>query len=379
MASKARRGRGEGSIFQRASDGRFVGVVDLGRIDGKRQRKVVYGATRREVADALKKVLRDQQLGTLPTGPNQTVGQFLRGWLATYVKPGTRPKTYETYAGLVEQHLIPSIGAIRLDKLTPDHVQAMLNAKAQTKLSRRTVFHLRAVLRTALNRAIRNGLIARNVAALTDPPKVERAELGFLSPAEAKRLLAASTGRERALYHLTLATGLRQGEALGLRWSDVDLDGGSLTVSHALQRIGGQHVLVQPKTTRSRRTVPLPSPVVDSLRQLRREQTAMRLRAGSKWQDFDLVFCTDHGTALDGPTVTRSFQRALAAAELRRIRFHDLRHSAASILLAEGTPMRVVMELLGHSTITLTANTYSHVMPAALREAADAMERALGS
>jgi len=174
-----------------------------------------------------------------------------------------------------------------------------------------------------------------------------------------------------------VALGLRQGEALGLRWEDVDLDRRLLRVSFALQRVDGELILVEPKTARSRRTMRLPAAVAAILREHRTRQVQERLLAGSGWRERGLVFTTRSGGPLDGSAVTKDFQRCLAAAGLPKMRFHELRHSAASLMLAQGLPLRTVMEVLGHSTITLTANTYSHLLPSLMDEAADAIDRVL--
>jgi len=374
----SRRGRGEGSIWQR-QDGRWEARVDLGYLEGRRRRKALYGATQREVREKLTQTLRDKELGVLRTGPTQTIEQFLETWLISCVG-SIRPKTARTYEQLVRVHLVPGLGRYRLDRLSPEHVSAFLNSKLRQGLSPQTVAHLRSVLRTALNRAARWGLVGRNVAALTDPPHVRRHEYRVLDQAGARRFLdAVSNHRLQALFTVAVALGLRQGEALGLRWEDVDLDRRELRVTVALQRIDGELVLVEPKTMRSRRTIRLPAAVAAALREHRSRQVQERLLAGSEWRDHGLVFTTRLGEPLDGTAVTKDFQRCLAAAGLQKMRFHELRHSAASLMLAQGLPLRTVMEVLGHSTITLTANTYSHLLPSLMEEAADAIDRALGS
>ena len=227
---------------------------------------------------------------------------------------------------------------------------------------------------------MRWGVVARNAATLVDLPRVDRDEVRALSPADARAIFSAVHGdRLEPLVVLTLATGLRQGEALGLRWQDVDLDAGAIHVRHALLRMGSKVELVEPKTKRSRRRIAIPASVVALLREHRKRQLQDRLCAGTRWQDGDYVFTSSIGTPMDGADVTRRFQRLLAAASLPRMRFHDLRHGAASLLLAQGVHARVVMEMLGHSTIALTMNTYSHVIPELQREAADKMEAVLGA
>ncbi len=215
--------------------------------------------------------------------------------------------------------------------------------------------------------------MARNVAKLVDVPRVQHAEVRPLTPSEAGRLLDSVTGQDRALYLTALGLGLRQGELLGLRWQDADLTAGTISVAHTLQRIGRVVSLAEPKTSKSRRTLALPAPVLAALREQRKRQLAERLTAGASWQDGDFVFATPIGTPLDGSNVLHKFQRQVAAACLPRQRFHDLRHGCASYLLAAGVPMRVVMETLGHSQLSTTSDIYSHVLPELQRDAADRM------
>lgn len=374
-----RRGRGEGSITQ-LPDGRYQARVDLGYVNGKRQRKVVYGKTRKEAADKLNAALAKKNDGTLVVNESLTVGAFLTRWLEDSVKPTVRPRTYESYRQYSEHHLIPTLGRIRLAKLTAQQVQAMMNEKLQAGLAPRTVQYLRAILRRALGQALKWGLVARNVATLVDPPKVTHQEVQPLSPDEVRTFLAGIRGeRLEPLYITAIATGMRQGELLGLRWQDVDLDLGMLRVHQTLQRIAGELVYGEPKSARSRRTISLPAFVVAALRGYRIRQMEERLAKGPDWHDTGLVFTSEIGTALDDRNVTHRFQRTLKRLELRRQRFHDLRHCCATLLLSRGVHPRIVMETLGHSQISLTLNTYSHVMPALQREAADQMESLLGA
>lgn len=238
---------------------------------------------------------------------------------------------------------------------------------------------LHAILRRALVTVERWGLASRNVAKLVDPPRIPRHEIRPLTPEQARLLLDAAVGdRLEALYVTALATGLRQGELLGLRWEDVDLDARkTMRVSHSLARVKGKLELLEPKTERSRRTVVLPEVAVTALRAHRTRQRMERLVAGSRWVDTGHVFATSVGTALDAATVTRSFQRALDRAGLPHSRFHDLRHAAATFLLAQGFTLEDVKNLLGHSSIVLTSNTYGHVLEQRQREVAGAMDAVL--
>jgi len=223
-------------------------------------------------------------------------------------------------------------------------------------------------------------MIHFNAAAMVSAPRGTRLEPKVLTPEEARRLLDAARGdRLEALYSVALALGLRQGEALGLKWSDIDLDSGVLRVRRAAQRIPRQGTrFVETKTGRSRRTLFMPPVVISALRAHRARQILERLAAGQHWVELDVVFASQFGTLADGPNVTHRFHRLLKKAGLPPMRFHDLRHACASLLLVQGVHPRVVMETLGHSQISLTMNTYSHVLPALQREAADRMEAVLG-
>ena len=376
----AKRGAHEGSIYQR-QDGRWAASVHLGYHDGRRIRKTFYAKTRRDVQERMTKALGEVQSG-LPvrSDDRETVAAYLSRWLDASAAQRVRPRTLAGYRLIADKHLIPAVGRVPLAKLTPAQVQAMLNAHAAAGAKPQTVRNVHAVLRRALTQALRWGAVARNVATLVDLPRVDRQEVRGLSPADAKDVLAAVAGdRIEPLVLLTLSTGLRQGEALALRWQDVDLEAGTVRVRFSLQRMPGRGVeLVAPKTTRSRRTLALPTRTAAALREHRKRQLAERLWAGSRWQEGDYLFTTSIGTPMMGSEVTRRFQALVATAGLPRMRFHDLRHGAASLLLAQGVHPRVVMEMLGHSTITLTMNTYSHVIPDLQREAANRMEEALG-
>jgi integrase len=229
------------------------------------------------------------------------------------------------------------------------------------------------VLRAALNQARRWNLLSRNAAELVDPPKCKRFKIEPLSPEQARVLLKAAKGnKHEALYAVALACGLRQGEVLGLHWQDVDLEKGCVVVSQALQRQRGAGlVFTETKTDRSRRAIALPSPLVAALKEHRVRQLEERLAAGSHWRDMGLVFSSSVGTPLEPRNLFRNFKALLKKARLPDVRFHDLRHSAASLMLAQGVPLRVVMEVLGHSSISLTANTYSHVMPSLVQDATE--------
>jgi integrase len=362
----AKRGNGEGTITKR-HDGRYEArIVYAGK------RRCFYGRTRAEVEAKMTAAKRDRDLG-LPAADDQvTVGQYLDQWLENDARPTIRPGTYKSYASHVRLYLKPALGALRLTRLSPRHIQAMQTDLLARGLSPTTVQRVRATLRRALGRGMKMGVVNRNAAALTDAPRSTRQQVRALSPDEARELLAAFKDHQlEAAVTIALATGLRQGEQLGLKWADLDLDGSTLTVRQSLQRIDGQLRLVEPKTARSLRTLHLPSVAVAILRTHRAAQNRGKLVSGDRWQESGFVFTTDRGGPLDGTVVTHSFQRQLRQAQLPVMRWHDLRHACASLMIALGTSPRYVQEQLGHSGITITMNTYAHVLPAGMKDAAE--------
>ena len=371
----AKHGRGEGSVYKRA-DGRWAAAFTLA--DGGR--KYYYANTRREVAERLRAGLQTQSQGLPATNERERVGPWLTHWLADIATPNLRPKTIASYDAIVRRHLLPTLGRIVLTRLTPDDVERYCAAKAAGGLAPKTVRHHHSVLRRALREAERRGLIQRNVARLVTPPKAARFEVRPLTPQEARAILDA-TGRDRlaALYALALGLGLRQGEVLGLRWEDVDLPAGTVTVRQTLQRYDGAYHLGEPKTERSRRSLAMPEQLAGILRQHRARQAEEQIAAGKDWRgkDWGLVFASEMGEPLSGIQVTRRFQRLLSAAGLPRMRFHDLRHGAATVLLALGVDLRTIMETLGHSQISVTMDVYAGVIPELKRDAAERVGAAL--
>jgi integrase len=385
MTSKRRR-KGEGGLFERTdASGKVIGwggVLDLGWVDGKRSRRWFRGKTQREVLDRMREAQHQSGLGTLPPAGRRSLGQWLERWLADVAKPTVRPSTYRGYELAVRHEILPALGKITMDRLTVADVRGFLNSRQG--LSPRTVYGLRAVLRRALNVAIKDGLIpsGRNVAALAEPPKVPRVTMKAFTPEQAQKFLASVKGDPlAAVYTVSLTTGMRQGEVLGLMWRNVDLEAGTLRIDKAVQRVGKEYRVVEPKSETSRRLIHLPQMTVEALRahKERQQDTARREGAIRSLEWRDLVFRTDTGRPLNGTWVNHRFQAATKAAGLPKLRYHDLRHSCASLLGALGVPPRVVMELLGHSSINLTLNTYSHVFATAQREAAVAMDAALAA
>ena len=354
-----RRANHEGTIYKR-QDGRWVASVTL---PGGR-RKSFYGTTRQEVAQKLTLGLKARLDGMPLPSEQLKVGRYLQEWLQS-TQHSVRPSTWRRYEQLLRIHAIPALGTLSLTRLEPHHIQKLYTDCLTQGLAPATVRQLHAVLRRALGQATKWGTVARNVAALVSPPRVKRHEITPLTAAQARALLdAAQDARLEALYALALSTGMRLGELLGLRWQDVALDAGILKVEHTLLRLRDGLQLTEPKTARSRRRIALTPQAVDALRQHRARQAAERLHLGAAWEDHDLVFANEIGKPIEaGNLLRRSFWPLLAKARLQRIRFHDLRHTAATLMLQQGVHPKVVSELLGHSSIGLTLDVYSHVIP----------------
>lgn len=398
---KARkRGQGEGSIYMR-TDGRWAAAAITGYKNGKLQRKTFYGKTRAEVAGKLTDALNKQQKGLPLVGEKQTVKQFLDDWLENTVKPTTRTSTYLSYKQKIKLHIVPEIGHIRLAKLTPQHVQRMITSLMQKdrqeikwkitekklkkregevakKLSNRTVQYSLMILRMALKKAETWGLVARNVALLADAPKVERFEVQPIDADEAKKFLEIIKGdRLEALFSVGLSLGLRRGEVLALRWSDIDFDNQTLRVTGSLQRLEGKLLILPPKTKKSNRALDLPKTLLQKLREHRARQLEERLALGADWQDNNLVFCTSIGTPIEPRNIQRKLAALMKDSGMRSFRLHDLRHFFASLLLAQGVELKVVSELLGHSSIQITGDIYAHVLPKLKQQAVDLLDTIL--
>lgn len=359
----------EGTIYRR-KDGRWVAIVTL---DAGR-RKCFYGATQRIVRDKLSAARRAIDDGLPVASDRQKVGKYLDRWLVEIARPSVRPSTYVRYQQLAA-HVIRGVGHLPLVKLSPLDLQG-LYAQLGQQLAPRTVGHCHRVLHKALADAFRFGLVHRNVCDVVRPPKVARAEMHVLDGDQARALLVAAAGDPlEALYVLALHAGLRSGELLALKWADVDLDAGRLSVKRTVRHmIGLGAVEGEPKSARSRRNVLLTPLTIAALRRHRTRQAAQRLRA-SYWDDLDLIFTNEVGRHVQANNMRlRSFLPLLNRAGVPAIRFHDLRHSCATLLLLSGVHAKVVSEILGHSNIGLTLETYSHVLPSMQADAVAKME-----
>jgi integrase len=388
------RSPGEGSAYE-IGEGRWRGALTWTDNDGKRHRRVVSGSTSAQARDRLDDLRRELKLGTITPAGGGTVAEYLTDWLERE-RTRIRPSTWRGREQHVRAYLIPAFGRLALARLTPVQVERAMNTFAESgrpktteKFSRAlparpvsplTVRHVRATLRRALADAVRDGRVGRNAAADARPPYVPHRPVGYLSAPDVRRLLDATRNDPFGLvYALAASTGLRLGELLGLTWPDVDLEAGTLTVRRSLARArDGGWTLSQPKSAKSRRTIPLPSIAREALTRRKATQEAEQAAAVMAWQDRDeLVFTDSLGRYVQQGSVSHAFHDARMALGLPPVRFHDLRHSAATLMLAEGVPLAVISEWLGHAGIAITAAHYAAVVPALRRDAADAIDRAL--
>lgn len=362
----SRRGNGEGSIYQRKSDGRWVGSISLP--DGTR--KVFYGKKRAEVQGKLNDALYEQKRGMLATGPNTSLQEYLESWLENVHKPAVRVTTYNNYCKLLNNYLIPGLGKVYLQKLTAEYVQAFYSKKLKEGLTPKTVHNIHGLLHKALGNAVRWKLIPSNVCDLVTLPRIPYKEKTVLTLEQAHIFLAqVQTHHLKALLTLAIITGMRRGELLGLKWQDINFENCSLRVNRAVSYTTSHGFLeTEPKTTRSRRTIMLPVFVVEVLLQHRAQQEIQRCKAGNAWIERDLVFTNAQGSYISESSMLKSFKRLLKKCGLPCMRFHDLRHSAASILFSWGTHPKVVQEILGHSQISVTLDIYSHMLPSMQEE-----------
>jgi len=373
-----KRGHNEGSIYKRG-DGRWAATVTLGYDGNKRRRKTYYGVTRKEVQEQLTAALRSIQQGaSISTNDRQTVVQYFGSWLET-LKPRVRFSTWERCEQYVRLYIVPTLGRIPLSKLAPQNIEQLYAAKLNEGYSTTTVAHLHTVVHRALDAAVRLGLVQRNVSDLVDPPSIRRTEITPLTPEQARTLLETASDRFTALYVVAITTGMRLGELLALKWPDIDLEAGTAQVRATLQRAEKGVALYQPKTKRSRRNIALTAIAIDALRQHHLQQNEERSVLGSQWQDNDLVFPNVYGgPMLKSNLLFHSFKPLLRRAGLPSIRFHDLRHTAATFMLVQGVHPKIVSEMLGHASISITLDLYSHVLPNMQKDAVVRMDDLLG-
>ena len=388
-----------------------VGIKDDGSLD-RRHRK---GRTEAEVTRKVRDLERARDSGHVSgAGRSFTIAQWMETWLTTIAPRRIRRSTLETtYASKVRNRIIPGLGKHRLDRLTPEHVERFYTRLEAEGLAPGTVLQIHRILSRALKVAMQRGYVARNVATLVDAPSVSQDEIEPLTLDEALQIMTlAAKHRNGTRWSVALALGLRQGEALGLRWPYVDLDAGLLTVRWQLQRLpwhhgcadphacgegrhhadcprdcirharscpqrtGGGLQLTELKSAKSRRMIPLPAQLVAALKAHKAAQLEERAAAGPAWHEGDFVWCQPNGRPIGSHADWEEWRALLKTAGIRQVRVHDARHTAATLLLAQGVDQRVVMEILGHSQISMTSR-YAHVVPQLMTDAAERIGRAL--
>ncbi|HEY3503740.1 MAG TPA: tyrosine-type recombinase/integrase [Actinocatenispora sp.] len=364
-----RRLNGEGSIYQR-KDGRWVAELYVPLPDGTRRRKPVYGKSRTEVEGKLAK-LRDMADQGMPITPGTlTVGQYLTEWVEQVAVKRVRPNTLRSYRLNIDRYLIPNLGKKKLGKLSAREVRMFLDNLSKHGTGDHTIRYVHATLRAALEDATREEIIPRNVAKLVRVAAPAKREPTPLTVEQVKILLrSARDYRLYALFVVLAVLGLRRSEVLALRWDDIDLSSGVLRVRGSLQRTSVGLELLPTKTRRSNRTVPLPAVVLRALRDHWYQSQMERADLDGRHEDSRHVFTTSIGTPIDPRNCTRYFHEQCEEAELPPVRLHDLRHGCATVLLSLGVPPRIVMEILGHSTLEMTMNTYAHVSMDNMRDA----------
>ena len=369
MAKK--NGNGEGGITRHKGSGLYMARYTVQTPTGPK-RKTLYGKTRREVDEKLTRAKANRDDGLVFDADNLTVGRYLERWLTDSVRDTVKATTYESYERLIRLHLVPTLGRLKLKNLTTTHVRGLYREKLDHGLSPTSVQRVHALLHKALKQAVHDGLVPRNITETVKAPRQSRKEISTLTREQARHFLNAAKGdRLAALYLLAIHTGLRQGELLGLKWNDVDLDRGTLQVRRILYAAKEGPTFTTPKSNKGR-SVRLTTQAVQALRDNRTRQAEEKLKHDGVWQVHSLVFTTLVGTPLNRHNVfSRSFKPLLRDAGLPDIPFHGLRHSFATLMLAGGEHPKVVQEMMGHSGIRVTMDFYSHVLPDMQREAVD--------
>jgi integrase len=376
----------KGHIYQRAK-GSWTIVYDLPMDDvtGKRRQKSqrVKG-TKRDAERSLREVLLSLEQGSYVKPNKITLGELLRQWLREYASMNTTDRTQESYTSIVERHLIPALGKISLINLQAQNIQdyyakKLSEGRADGKggLSARSVVYHHRILSKALDYAVKMGLVVRNVAKVVEPPRVARVTMQTLSQEEVSRFLDVARDTDYYVYFATLLyTGLRRGELLALRWRNLDLNRGKLSVVETAYRLGsGEYRIKEPKTPQSRRTVILPSSLIELFKVYRFDQELLRIQLGISLNADDFVFIRPDGSPINPNAISLAFRRIIKRAGLRDIRIHDLRHTHATLMLKAGIHPKVVSERLGHANIGITLDIYSHVLPGLQEAAAEKFDR----
>ena len=372
-----KRGNGEGSIYPHKRGGVKVGYRGSYWVDTAEgpKRRYITGETREDVAEKLAKAISDRADGLVFDAGSTTTGEYLTRWLSDSVRGTVQGSTYRSYGRVVDGHLVPGVGRVKLAKLRPDHIRRLYRSMLDAGKATRTVQYAHALLKRALAQAVMDGLIPRNAAEAVRPPKLKRDEIQPLNADQVRALLDAADERSRALYTVAVRTGMRPGEILALRWSDVDLEAGTVQINRALS----EGEVSTPKTPRSRRRISLSPATVAALKAHRKRQLEERMAKAGLWEDHGLVFPSSVGTPKSQRNLNREFKNAAKRAGLPdHFKLYDLRHTCATLLLSRNIHPKYVQELLGHASIALTLDTYSHVIPGMDGGTGGAIDEALG-
>jgi integrase len=374
-----KRGNGEGTIYRRAADGRWLGVLIVGwSPSGRPVRKTVSAKTRSEAIRKFRELQRRVDDGLPAPDASITVAQLFERWREDVLSHQVLPSAADNYYSVAKNHIIPSLGRKKLLDLTTADIDRLIAKKLKEGKSVSTVRRIRSVFAQALDQAMRWGWVMRNAASLSRAPKATRKEGRTLTEKQARDFLKSLEGhRLQVLFTLMLATGLRRGEALGLMWKDFDPDKRIIRVRRQLQREGDGLITREPKTSRSRRVVNLPPQLVETLLTHRNSQNDAKALIGKGWQNSGFIFTTGVGGPLDPRNLLRDFKTVCQAAGLGDLHVHELRHSAASLMLASGVKLQVVSEVLGHASIRMTADVYGHILDPDRESAAAAMGQVL--
>jgi len=370
-----------GQIIKRGDKTWLVRIFTGRDAKGKRRyfNKTIHG-TKRDAQKYLTAAQRDKDLGVFVEPAMLPLTDYLNKWLETVARARVRERTFEGYEWLLRRYVVPKLGARRLADVQALDVQTLYNDLLKNGISAKTIRNLHQVFSSALTQAVRWKMLAQNPCALVELPRRERKEMRCLSGEEVSRFLQmAREDKWFAAFLVAIETGMRPEEYLGLQWKDVDFERSVVTVRRALVwRKGGGFIFTEPKTARSRRSIPLSAPTLETLRKHRSKQAEERLKLGADYVNHNLIFATELGTPLLWRNLTRRhFKPLLKKTGLPDVRLYDLRHTCATLLLSAGENPKVVSERLGHASVTLTLDTYSHVLPTMQQGATEKLERML--
>ena len=354
-------------------------TVELGTNgEGKRLRRYsTIRGSKKDAQDKLNELIGNANKGMITSSGKTTLAEHLRNWLNLYVKVNCAPRTIESYESTIERHLIPGLGHYRLRELHREAIEGYY-AKARENLSSRSVHYHHRILKHALKDAVKKGYLGRNPCDLVDRLKYTKKEMRTLEPSEVNTLLIASlTSQFYPVIYCALNTGLRQAELLGLRWRDIDLERKSISVCRALYKRQGKCEFREPKTKHSKRSIPMTQNLAAYLREYRGGRESLSLHLGRLVKLDDLVFSNAEGEALDPSVLSHTFQRIVKKAGLENVRFHDLRHTFASLMLSHHAAPKVISEILGHASVAFTMDTYSHIIPGMKEEAMALLDEVL--